>query len=91
MSCAKIAGVLYAAIGLIVGFFISLAALFGAVLGASSGDEPGTAVFGMLFGVGAIVLMPLFYGVLGAVMALISAALYNVVARFVGGIEIDLA
>jgi hypothetical protein len=31
--------------------------------------------------------MPLFYGGFGALGALISAAIYNVVAGFVGGVE----
>jgi len=53
LSCAKIAGVLYAAAGLIIGFFFSLAAVFGPALGATSGDEPGAALFGVLFGIGA--------------------------------------
>lgn len=88
LSCAKMAGVLYAALGLIFGCFVSAAALFGVALGA--GDEPGTAVLGLLFGVGAVVVMPIVYGLLGFVSALVGAALYNLVARVTGGIELEL-
>jgi hypothetical protein len=45
---------------------------------------------GLLFGVGAIVLLPIFYGLLGFVCALVGAALYNVVAKLTGGIELEL-
>ena len=90
LSCAKMAGVLYAALGLIFGFFVSAAALFGVALGAGASDEPGMAVFGLLFGVGAIVVLPIVYGLLGFVSALVGAALYNLVARVTGGIELEL-
>ena len=44
----------------------------------------------MLFGVVAIVAMPLLYGGMGFISGLISAALYNLVAGFVGGLEVEL-
>jgi hypothetical protein len=40
--------------------------------------------------VGAIVIAPVFYGVLGAIGGLIMAFLYNIVARMAGGIEVQL-
>ena len=86
MSCAKIAGTLYAILGIVVGGVFSLAALAGAF--ATSSEE--TPAFPMLFGAAAIVVFPLLYGCLGFVMALISAWLYNVLAGWVGGIELDL-
>jgi hypothetical protein len=88
LSCARIAGVLYAAIGLVVGFFLSLAAVIGTALGQTSGDEPGSAVFGPLFGAGAIVIPPIFCGVLGFVSALAGAALDNATARSIGGVQL---
>lgn len=85
LSCAKIAGTLYAAMGLIIGAFFSIAAIVGGFAAADSGE----AAFAAIFGVGAVVLLPLFYGVLGFVTTLIAAWLYNVVAGVVGGIEIQ--
>jgi hypothetical protein len=41
------------------------------------------------FGVGAIILLPIFYGFFGFVGTLIMAALFNVAAGMVGGIEVD--
>lgn len=85
MSFAKISGVLYALVGLVFGAFISLFSLVG---GAGKG---GPGAMGVIFGVGAIVAAPIFYGVLGFVFSLIGAALYNLIAGWVGGLEIDVS
>jgi hypothetical protein len=37
-----------------------------------------------------VILIPLVYGLLGFVIAAITCALYNVAAKWVGGIEIDI-
>jgi hypothetical protein len=41
-------------------------------------------------GVGAIVFFPILYGVMGFIATLIMAALYNVIAGAVGGVEMDV-
>lgn len=87
LSLAKLAAGLYACIGLIMGAIFALAATLGASLGASGDTSP---FLGAVFGVGAIVLFPLMYGVLGALGALISALLYNLFAGWLGGIELTL-
>ena len=87
LSCAKIAGVLYAIMGLFFGGFFSLLA----ALGAFASPDSGAGLLGAAFGIGAVLVMPIFYGCLGFVMTLISAALYNAVAGVVGGVEIDVA
>jgi hypothetical protein len=87
-SVAKLAGALYGLMGLLFGALFSLISLVGTVASAGAGNED--AVFGMIFGVGAVVIFPLFYGIFGALFAALSAALYNLVAGFVGGIEIEV-
>ncbi|MEZ5319597.1 MAG: hypothetical protein R2752_19510 [Vicinamibacterales bacterium] len=93
ISAAKVAAVLYALMGLIIGGLFSLIAMFGGFAAGMSGDEGAAAApfVGMFFGVGAIIILPIFYGVCGAIVVAIGAALYNVVAGMVGGIEIDVA
>ena len=86
LSVAKIAFVLYGVIGLIFGTVVAVISLLGAGLGAAAGKE--SSLLGAAFGVGAVVLLPLCYGGLGALMALFMAWLYNVVAGFVGGVEV---
>ena len=85
-SCAKIAGVLYAALGAIVDVVVALFSLSGAF----ASDSFGGAGLGAVVGVGAIVIAPVFYGCLGFVFALIAAGLYNIAAGFVGGVELDV-
>lgn len=87
LSVGKVTGVLYALLGLIAGALFSLASLAGSVLGSASGqDNP----FAILFGVGSIVLFPVFYGIAGFIGGIITAALYNLAASFVGGVEVEL-
>jgi hypothetical protein len=91
-SAAKISGVMYGSFGLIAGGIFAIFALVGAGV-AGMAAEQGDAVpafLGPLFGVGAIVLFPLLYGFFGLVMGAISAALYNLFARMVGGLELEL-
>jgi hypothetical protein len=83
LSAAKISGVMNIVFGLIVGFFFTVAS----VLMSSSPDAPPA---GMLFGVGAVVVLPVLYGVLGFVSGLVGALLYNVFAGVVGGLELEL-
>jgi hypothetical protein len=88
LSVAKVAFVLYGLIGLIVGACIALASLLGASFGAANGDR--SALLGAVFGVGAVIFLPLLYGFFGAIGALISSAIYNVVAGMVGGVELTI-
>jgi hypothetical protein len=88
LSVAKVAALLYAALGLFVGALMSLIAM--AVGSAAWRDEPHGALFGMMFGAGAIVILPILYGVFGGIIAAISAAIYNVTAHITGGVEIEV-
>jgi len=94
VSCARIAGVIYAALGLLIGGLFSLFALLGmAFRGAElgRGQNPLAPLTGAVIGIGAVIAFPIFYGVMGFVFAWIGAWLYNLVASRVGGIEIDIA
>lgn len=90
MSLAKVAAVLYAGIGVIIGALFSLFAMAGAATWASQADAPGGAMFGVLFGIGAIVVLPICYGLFGFVATLVGAALFNVAARMTGGVRIEV-
>ena len=91
LSAAKVAGVLYAGLGLVIGACISLFSMFmGAAMSGSSSELPSGPLFGMLFGVGALIAMPIFYGVMGVIGGAIGALLYNLAAGIIGGLEIDV-
>ena len=91
MSCAKIAGTLYAILGFIFGAIVSHIALAGglASTATSLAGDRGLGV-GALMGTASIVLFPICYGLLGFVMTLLGAWLYNLIAGMVGGIELDV-
>ncbi len=88
VSFAKIEGALGAVIGLIVGVF---AALIGIAMGGfadMAGMEfPG---MGLFLGAAAIIFVPIVYGIAGFIGGLIVAALYNLVAGWIGGIKVEL-
>lgn len=86
LSCGKMEGGLGALMGLILGAIFSLMSLVGAMAGMASGENE--AAFGFLFGVGAIIILPIVYGIFGFIGGLLVAFLYNLVAKFAGGIEL---
>jgi hypothetical protein len=86
LSCAKVAGVLYLIMGFVFGAFVSLAGMLG---GMATGVERG-GFFGAVFGMGAIIVLPLLYACLGFVMTLVLTWLFNVVVGITGGIEVDV-
>ena len=91
-SFAKIFGLVYAALGFIFGALFTFISLLGALM-STFATRPGSAAFGNMFGaffgIGSIILFPIMYGVMGFVFGLIIAALYNLLARWVGGIEVE--
>lgn len=88
LSVGKMMGLTYALIGLIFGAIFSLFAIMGSAIGMAEDASAGMA--GMLFGAGAIIIVPLFYGLIGFIAGLIGSAIYNLVAGIGGGIEVEL-
>ncbi len=84
LSVAKISALIYAIFGLIAGL---ITALFSMLASAVGGDfEPWFFGFGFL----SIIIFPIMYGILGFIGGIISSALYNLLSRWVGGIEVEL-
>jgi hypothetical protein len=89
-SAAKVFGTLHAIWGLIFGACIALFALVGSGIAATHSDDPVPGWLGAMFGVGAIIVLPIFYGILGAIFGALTAAFYNVVAGMAGGLTLDV-
>lgn len=90
-SLAKVMGTMYALWGFIFGAFFALIAMAGAGIGAAASDEPGMPMWlGPIFGVGAIIFLPILYGLLGAIFGGLTAVIYNVIAGMVGGLTLDV-
>ena len=89
LSLGKVLGSIYAGLGLIFGLILAAVSLIGAspfVDGA--GALPPIA--GILLGGGAVIALPLLYGFFGFVGGLVVGAIYNFVAKFVGGLELEV-
>jgi hypothetical protein len=78
VSLGKIFGVVMA----VFGFFVGIAVAIGL---SSTLGVPG--VFG---GVASIVVVPIVFGILGFIIGVIEAFVYNVVAKRFGGVMLDL-
>ena len=87
LSLVKALGILYALLVLIVRPLVAMVSLLGAAGGAAN-SQPFDAFARLLFDVGSVIFLPIFYGLLG--FGLIGALLYNGIARLIRGIEIEL-
>jgi hypothetical protein len=83
-SVAKMYGAISGAFGVVIGCIFALAS----VVGAGFSDTTEGAILGPIFGVGAIVVLPLIYGVMGLIAGALGALLYNLFAGMVGGVEL---
>ena len=91
-SAARLYGGISGAMGLVFGIIFALIALAGGMAGAAadtSGYGLASGAVVAMFGVGAIIFLPLFYGVLGLIGGALGAALYNLFAGLFGGIELE--
>jgi len=86
-SAFKLGAVSYAIIGLLLGIIFALISMVGGALVPASE----TGLFRMLFGAGAIVFLPICYGIIGGISAALGAVIYNLVAGWVGGLEVDIS
>jgi hypothetical protein len=87
LSAGKVFGVMGLVIGLFLGGLIALFTTLGVAIEAQQqgGNQEIPAVFA---GVGAIVFLPIFYGIFSFITGIIYAALYNLIAHVVGGFEL---
>ena len=72
-------GPLYALLGLTFGAFLALLSLQGTAIDVTN-SQSSDAGARLPFGVGSVVLSPIFYSILHFVLGLITALLYNLVA-----------
>jgi hypothetical protein len=84
MSVAKIMGLLYGCMGLLFIPMILFIGLVGSM--APQGKNPFAGIVGVVLAI----LMPIIYGVMGFVFGAIGALLYNLLAQWVGGFELEM-
>jgi hypothetical protein len=79
VQCGVVLGALYAAISLIFVPFILLITM----MAPKNGNNLPFAGAGIFL----VILIPVLYGVLGFIGGIISAAIYNLIASWTGGLE----
>lgn len=91
-SCAKITAVVMAALGIIIGVIYALFFMIvgGAMLAGGGRDTGAAGVSGVVIGLIMLVVIPIFYGVMGFIMGAIGGVAYNVAAPSMGGLEVEL-
>ena len=87
-SLGKLMGITYACLGLLFMPFFLLAGGM-AMLGAQGADRS-AAIGGGIGMVIMAIMFPVIYGLMGFVGGMIGALIYNLAARFIGGIQIEL-
>jgi hypothetical protein len=90
-SAFKVGLVLYAFLGLIVGVIMALVSMMVGSLGSvPEASLPAVKALGFGLGIGSIIIFPIFYGIIGGIGGAISAFLYNLIAGWVGGLEVEI-
>jgi hypothetical protein len=84
-SAFKVGLVIYGLLGVILGAFVGLAGLLGTLFPASDGMPPNRVLL-VALAMGA----PIAYAVFGGAMAAVGAFIYNVAARWVGGLQVEM-
>ena len=90
LQAGKMLAVVYGCLGLIFLPFFALAGMLGAFAQHAQSDQaaPAALVGGIMLGMG--IFLPIIYGVMGFVFGVIGATLYNLVARWIGGLELEV-
>ncbi|MFO1001197.1 MAG: hypothetical protein U0936_12705 [Planctomycetaceae bacterium] len=93
LSAGMISGVGGAVGGLLFGgiFFLMSLTMMGVAqqANANNGNNPVAAVVGM--GVGAIIFMPIVYGVFGFIGGVVYAFIYNILSGMTGGLQMEFS
>jgi hypothetical protein len=90
LSAGKLAAVIYGAMGIILGFPIALATVLPAIVHArETGNGISTPLVCVIM-LGVLIVVPVFYALLGFIIGFIGAAIYNVVAGWLGGLQFEV-
>jgi hypothetical protein len=96
-SLGKVSAVLYALFGLLGGLFMTGMSLLAMIFSGpsrsaySSYSSYGDSFdfMGIITGLGAVVCLPILYGILGFIGGIITAFFLNLALKFAGGLEVE--
>ncbi len=84
VQCGIVSGVLYALLGVIAALFLApIMSIMTSHMPPGLNVGPGPSMSSLIF-------LPIVYAVLGFIGGMITAFLYNLVARWTGGVEVTL-
>lgn len=93
LSVAKIYAVMIFVISLLIaipyGLIIIVMSLTGASLGRGS-EAFAMGGVGVVAGIAVMIILPIMYAIIGFIAGVIGALIYNIFAKMVGGIEIEV-
>jgi hypothetical protein len=84
-SALKVGFLVFAVLGLVAGLLSSGFAFAGMPLGLEA-----RMGFKGIFVLLPLILCPLFYGIIGAIVTFVGALIYNLASRWTGGLEVDI-
>ena len=91
-SAFKVGLVVYALLGVFVGICVALFSMVAGSLTGMMGPDATTAkMMGFGMGFGAILIFPIMYGIAGGISGAVGALIYNLVAGWVGGLEVEIS
>lgn len=90
VQAGLVMGGLYALIALVFSLLLLVFGVLALLVGAGSSDAA-AALGGGLGMIVIAVIIPIVYGAMGFVGGVVVAAIYNLIAKFTGGIEVTVA
>src|SRR4030042_2059642 len=93
VSLAKYLGLLSGLFGLLIGILLSGISIFSMIFLESSNNsyENYFSIYSITCGLGAGVILPIIFGILGFLNGIIAALFSNLAFKIVGGLKLDLA
>lgn len=89
LQAGKLLAGLYGAMGLIFIPFMLIFMSVGAFASAGAGGNAAPLPFFFGLGVGFMIVMPLFYAAIGFIIGVLGALVYNLLAKWLGGFELE--
>ena len=83
------AAAIYGAMGVVLGFPLALATVLPAIIHARQTETGLSAPVISLIVLALVIIIPIFYALIGFIIGIVGAAIYNLVARWLGGLQIE--
>ena len=88
VSVMKVSAICYAVLGLVEGAIFSV--IFSIIPMAAPHDAKFPPFVGVMFGGFSIIFFPVCFAIIGAIFAGLGALVYNLAARWAGGIQVEI-